>query len=111
MSNIKDFYYILDNKNNTVCVDYEQWVDWNKNFPSQKVVGRTKIGNSRISTVFLSFDHDLFGSEPILFETMVFSNDCNNGYMERYQSYDLAAHGHEKAVRAVINGENLHENT
>lgn len=53
------------------------------------------IEEVRTSTTFLALDHSLGDGEPVLFETMVFGG-VNNGYQERYTSYELAMAGHQR---------------
>lgn len=53
------------------------------------------IEEVRTSTTFLALDHSLGDGEPVLFETMVFGG-VNNGYQERYTSYELAMAGHRR---------------
>jgi hypothetical protein len=71
-----------------------------------KHVGNTLIGNQRISTVFLHFDHSLnFGtteesSDPVLFESMIFEGP-HNEYQRRYNTYDEALQGHNNLVKAL----------
>lgn len=64
----------------------------------------TEIGQSRISTVFLSMDHGLAGligdGSPVLFETMVFGGEYDD-YQERYHTYDQAEEGHKRIVEMV----------
>lgn len=53
----------------------------------------------RISTVFFGIDpmYELFGREPMVFETMVFGG-AYDLYQCRYASYQEAKEGHEKVV-------------
>ena len=102
-------WYTLNDQNEPESATTEQWIEWCKKYPCRKVVGRTKIGETFISTVFLGLDHDWGGGRPVLWETMIFSKDANNQYMDRYTSLDQAVFGHEKTVRAVIEGKNLND--
>lgn len=71
-----------------------------------KHVGNTFIGEQRISTVFLHFDHGLnFGSPlesstPVLFESMIFEGP-HHDYERRYCTYDEALEGHINLVKAL----------
>jgi hypothetical protein len=71
-----------------------------------KHVGNTFIGDQRISTVFLHFDHGInFGeptevSDPVLFESMIFEGP-HNEYQRRYYTYNEALEGHNNLVKAL----------
>lgn len=72
--------------------------------PYSRQVALDKIGDVSISTVFLGFDHRMFGEgPPILFETMIFGGD-HDQYQERYCTWDEAEAGHASAV-ALVKGE------
>lgn len=59
-------------------------------------------GTVRVSTVFLGLDHNFFGGEPILWETMIFwpEHDLHN-WQRRYSSHAAAEQGHKVACRLV----------
>jgi hypothetical protein len=59
-------------------------------------VNLTKLGNYKISTVFLTIDHG-FGGKPMFFETGI---NLNGDWeiVERYSTYDEALNGHKKYV-------------
>lgn len=71
-----------------------------------KRVGLDNIGDVRISTVFLFFDHSLnFGDpglsrDPILFESMIFGGE-HTDYQRRYHTYDEALQGHNNLVKSI----------
>ena len=71
-----------------------------------KHVGNDFIGDQRISTVFLHFDHGLnFGtdiepSDPVLFESMIFGGP-HDDYQRRYCTYQEALEGHNNLVKAL----------
>ena len=73
---------------------------------SAKHVGNTFMGEQRVSTVFLHFDHGLnFGSPlesfaPVLFESMIFGG-AHDEYQRRYCTYDEALEGHNNLVKAL----------
>lgn len=63
------------------------------------LINRKRAQSYLVSTVFLGMDHNWYGGEPLLFETMVFSNgDWGDLYCRRYSNYDDAITGHNKAV-------------
>jgi len=70
-----------------------------------RTVGNTTIGNYFISTVFLGVNHNFSNSgSPVLFETMIFDDDHNSVYMERYTDWEEAEEGHQKTCRLVLAG-------
>jgi hypothetical protein len=60
-------------------------------------VKQTEIGPLFVSTVFISMDHNIFGSEPHLFETMIFEDEIAE-YQIRTSTWGEAEKAHEKAV-------------
>lgn len=76
-------------------------MEWAKSFEgSDRTVEKTTIGDVDISTVFLGLDHSFGGGEPLLFETMIFGGD-DDGYQERYSTWDEAVKGHKFACKKV----------
>jgi hypothetical protein len=58
-----------------------------------------------VSTVFLGIDHNMTGEgSPVLWETMVFDENRNGVFQERYTSADQARRGHEQIVTALQQG-------
>lgn len=82
-----------------------KWSEWYETSHDKPFVdgGRrvalTKLPDgSEVSTVFLSIDHNFGrGSEPILFETMVFGGPHNEEQV-RYRTWQEAVAGHDKLV-------------
>lgn len=67
--------YILKDR---IPVSEPDIMTWARMFEfGERTVGRTKLGDSEISTVFLGMDHSLDGDEPILWETMVFGGELD----------------------------------
>lgn len=76
-------YYILDGHEVVPCEDILDWAKWTddayRTDPSPRIVARTAVGDSIVSTVFLGIDHNwAFTGEPVLFETMVFDKDVKS---------------------------------
>ena len=95
-----EYHYILDG-HKAIPVDFETWGKWWST--NDRHVALTKIGNSEVSTVFLSLNHN-WGYEhekrPILFETMVFGGDLD-GECGRYCTWEEAEAGHAKWCELV----------
>ncbi len=71
--------YILDEQDRVVPEpDLFKWAEWFQNSDGKRTVARTRIGAGWVSTKFLGLDHsypEFSESAPIVWETMVFSND------------------------------------
>ncbi len=97
-------WYILDEKHNPFKVDLltgARALEY-----TNRHVDVTNIGDVRISTVFLGLDHG-YGraGPPLLFETMIFGGE-NDGYQERYCTWDEASRGHGVAVDLIRGDQN-----
>jgi hypothetical protein len=93
--------YILDGHTPIPCADLITWAQWfaTTERTTERTVGRTVLPDgTRISTVFIGIDHrfDDHGP-PLLFETMIFGG-AQDGYQERYATWDEAVEGHAIAV-------------
>lgn len=93
--------YILEGKI-PKKVDLLTWAKWFKT--ANRYVNKTEINDVKISTVFLGIDHG-FGGIILLFETMIFGGK-NDGYQERYKTWEQAEKGHLKAVNLVKDEKN-----
>ena len=90
-------YYILE-EHDAKPVDLITWSKWFKG--CDRHLADQKIGDSRISTVFLGIDHAFDGGSPVLFETMVFGGP-QDGYIQRYSTWDAAMSGHNTIVKCI----------
>ena len=86
--------YILKDKKTIACDDLMEWGKWMQ-------TGERKVADDehkciRVSTVFLGLDHSFGEGEPILFETMVFSDGDGGGDCERYKTWEEAEEGHKR---------------
>lgn len=92
-------YYIL-NKDKSISPtnDIMEWAGFMDNKENSLIVRKSFLGDCEISTVFLGIDHNWFGGEPHLFETMVFP-DCE--IMERTRTYEEAVKKHEEICREL----------
>jgi hypothetical protein len=82
-------------------------MEWGKQIQEMSInhtkhVAEDMINGNHISTVWLGLDHNYYGGPPLLFETMVFGQDGNDVYMDRYYTWDEAIEGHKKAVQWVL---------
>lgn len=89
------------------AVAFRAYSDWlygvDANGRPNKWVGHTETANGNmVSTVFLGLDHSYIGGgPPVVFETMVFTDDHSHGEdQERYCTWDEAVKGHERYVAA-----------
>ncbi|HEX4041080.1 MAG TPA: hypothetical protein VHY10_05215 [Xanthobacteraceae bacterium] len=91
-------FYILDGEKRVIPA--RDVIEWGHFFESAaRIVEQTDVGDVRVSTVFLGFDHRLFGDgPPLVFETMIFGGPLNDEQW-RYSSWDDAETGHAVAVK------------
>jgi len=75
---------------------------WTKAFETiDVVVKKDKINGIKISTVFLGLNHSFDDNCPDLwFETMIFGGK-HDQYQDRYETWDQAEIGHQKAIDLV----------
>lgn len=90
--------YILEGKTAVRCDDLMSWANWFEK--SERSVAITKIGATKISTVFLGLDHSFGRGQPLLFETMVFGGPMDQ-HLERYSTWEEAESGHASIVEKV----------
>jgi hypothetical protein len=78
--------------------DLLKWAYWMET--SDRVVDRTRLGASLISTVFLGLDHGRigYGGPPLLFETMIFTDGEAEDFQERCSTWLQAEQQHARAV-------------
>ncbi len=93
-------YYILDeNKNVVLAKDVHEWGAFFEK--RDRIVKQEKVGEVRISTVFLGIDHGfLDDGAPLVFETMVFGGE-HDDLTERYHTWAEAEEGHKATVMMV----------
>jgi hypothetical protein len=79
-------------------------MEWAEQFETMdRHVGNDIVHGKLVSTVWLGLDHSFHGDEPLVFETMIFSEHKPRTeiYMKRYSTWDEAAEGHQKAIEWV----------
>jgi hypothetical protein len=95
-------YYKLKGIETEIVGGYKEMID--AGLPMTTRLFSNEIGQSRISTIFLSMDHGLAGligdGTPVLFETMVFGGEYDD-YQERYHTYVEAEEGHKRICEMV----------
>lgn len=95
--------YILIGQTPILEPETEKWAEWFGGSLEARIVARTEIDASLVSTVFLGVDHRL-GSEgpPILFETMIFTDGDSSGVWSRRCSTWLEAEAqHAETLRML----------
>jgi hypothetical protein len=81
--------------------DLIEWAEQLQNM--DRHVGNNMIEGHHVSTVWLGLEHGFMGGEPLVFETMIFSEHepRTHIYLDRYSSWDKAVQGHEEAIEWV----------
>lgn len=90
-------YYILDG-HKVKDVNLMTWAKWFET--NDRHVADEKIGDVRISTIFLGLDHSFGSGPPLLFETMVFGGPLDQE-MDRYSTREEAEKGHKEMIDKV----------
>lgn len=100
---MEHMYYLRNDKTGeiTATSDIEAWERHHFEYMSRNIVKTEICGDISVSTVFLGLNHNYFGGQPILFETMVFGGPLD-GEQERYETEAQARHGHVEMLRRVI---------
>lgn len=100
-------YYILDENNFVTSSTAKEWSEWFEK--KDRTVKKTTVGKYWISTVFIGLDMNYtnmgeYSESPIVFETMVFTDDEENKwnyYEERCSTWDQAIIQHDKIVKMI----------
>ena len=95
-----DSTYILDGHTPVQCPDVEEWAKWFGENKFKRHVADEKIGDVRVSTVFLGVDHSFGDGPPVLFETMVFGGPLDEE-TDRCSTWDQAEQMHAEMVDRV----------
>lgn len=90
--------YILQGKTPVFEPDVAKWAKWYET--ANRVVARTEINGSSISTVFIGLNHGFQHEDPILFETLIFGGKLD-GDGRRYSTWEEAEKGHQKYVEIL----------
>ncbi len=93
-------YILNENGEPMLAPDLSTWAKWFET--SDRTVGKTKIGESNISTVFLGLDHNYSGSgAPILWETMVFGGKLDQEQTRCSGTRQMAENMHREMVERI----------
>jgi len=90
--------YILEGHTPVPVDDLISWGRWFQK--ANRQVAHDRVGDVRVSTVFLGLDHGYGDGPPVLFETMIFGGP-HDQYQERYSTWEEALDGHLKALALV----------
>ena len=97
--------YVLsgDGQRPIPCADVLAWGLWFEHSAAIRRVGRTQVGEFRVSTVFLGLDHGWVSPVPILWETMVFRGEDGESFgMERCSGNREQAEAMHEAMVAKL---------
>lgn len=83
-------WYLLDDHNRVVAVDYREWHEWHETRPNP-VIWDCTVGDVRIVTAF-------FGEGPKLFETAQCSPTSGFEVVEGFVTWAEAESGHRRRV-------------
>jgi hypothetical protein len=104
--------FILDKKGDTPikAKTFTEWAIWMEGVKARRKnpfsidkrrVADQKVGESRISTVFLGLDHSFGSATPVLWETMVFGGPLDQDQMRCGGTRKDAKAMHKKMVQRV----------
>ena len=94
--------YILQGRTPVHEPDVAKWSAWFET--ADRVVSRTEIHGSVISTVFIGMNHGYYDQPPVLFETLIFGGPLD-GEGRRYSTWDEAERGHQEYVQKILESE------
>lgn len=98
--------YILNGEAEPVGVLPLEHAAWKAEHFGECIIGRTTIGDSLVSTVFLGIGPQIPGRPPALWETLI-QGGPQGGWQERYSSREDAVAGHAACVAALEDGREL----
>jgi hypothetical protein len=90
--------YILKGKIPVIEPSLLEWAKWYE--AADRTVKETRVGDAKVSTVFLGLDRQFGDGPPLLFQTMIFDGD-RDGEAYRYSTWEEAAVGHDRVASAL----------
>lgn len=70
-----------------------------------KTIGKSEVGDYRVSTVWLGLNHSYGDGAMLIFETMIFDSDDYSGLFQmRYTTQEQAEIGHRLVVEMLREG-------
>lgn len=96
------YYFKLVGKTPVRCKDVVEWSLWF--LTADRIVEQTYVCDYEVSTVFLGIDYSFLEEvplevPPLLFETIIVrKNSREKVYCKRFETWDEAVEGHEKAI-------------
>ncbi len=103
---MNDYYYDYDGN----AVGLEEWSklieEKHSNPEGRWRIGKDRIGESEVSTVWLGLNHNYGAGPPLIFETLVFGGELADE-MDRYSTEREAQLGHKLMVQRVEKAENV----
>jgi hypothetical protein len=98
---MKNDFWILDEDNRVIAVDFSTWGEWfEENLDKRRVAQDYIEGKNKtihVSTVFFGLDCRFYGNgPPLLFETMCFGPFDMDQEMRRYSTWGKAVEGHNQ---------------
>jgi len=94
-------HYILDENKNAVPCGLLEWAAFFENNANRRVA-EDRFDGVYVSTVFLGLNHRFGYGEPLIFETMIFTEGegiLDDEYQERCSTWAEALEMHAAAVR------------
>lgn len=101
--------YILEGHEPVHVTDAKAWSWWMEQCykdENKRRVALNSDGVISVSTVFLGIDHSLFGTKPLLFETMIFGGERDQE-MFRYSTWDEAEANHKVVCESIWGAGNI----
>jgi len=93
--------YVLEGKTPVPVDDIHEWAMKFETCDRQIKLSELPSGET-ISTVFLGVDSNfLFGTQPLLFETMIFGGEYDH-WQQKYATWEEAEAGHEEAIQMIF---------
>lgn len=94
-------YILTEDRLAIPCASTLEWAMWFERHPNANRVALDECEGYRVSTIFLGVDYNFTGcGDPVLFETMVFSEHEDLAMMDRYHTWAEALAGHER-IRSI----------